>query len=176
MSVYVHPQPKPLDGVLKPPWFAGNRPLAPVPAYTFDATPGLPNTDDNLHFGMLITQGTATGDMDWDYVRWTHAGAFPVTLVTGDANNDRAVTADDLIAVQQNFGTVEPNVPPDPPSGTHVGDADDNGTVTADDLISVQQNFGNTMGPSGLAVPEPGTITVLLAGLATLRRRDQHAD
>jgi len=91
------------------------------------------------------------------------------TSLLGDANNDNQVTGGDLIAVQQNFGNVDPNVPTD---GMFLGDANDDGKVTGADLIIVQQNFGNTLAPVGAEVPEPASACLLaLAGLGAMARR-----
>ena len=75
-------------------------------------------------------------------------GAAPLL---GDANNDSLVTGQDLITVQQNFGTVGP-----PNDGTLLGDANNDGLVTGADLISVQQNFGKV----AAAAPEPAAIAI----------------
>ena len=92
------------------------------------------------------------------------------TPLLGDANNDDQVTGADLIAVQQNFGNVDPSSPSD---GLFTGDANDDGQVTGADLIAVQQNFGNVA--AAAPVPEPATAALLAAGLgllaATGRRR-----
>ena len=87
----------------------------------------------------------------------------------GDASNDNQVTGRDLIAVQQNFGSVDPNNPTD---GLLLGDANDDGLVTGADLISVQQNFGNTLVPVGAEVPEPASVGLLtLVSLGVLAHR-----
>ncbi len=93
------------------------------------------------------------------------------TPLLGDANNDDQVTGADLIAVQQNFGSVDPNSPSD---GLFTGDANDDGLVTGADLIAVQQNFGNVAATA--AVPEPATtgwMIVLMMSLRSRRRRAQ---
>ena len=92
-----------------------------------------------------------------------------VFQLQGDANNDGQVTGADLIAVQQNFGDIEPGTP----TGLLLGDANDDGQVTGADLIAVQQNFGNTLSPANsAAVPEPTSLALLgLGGLAALRCR-----
>ena len=92
----------------------------------------------------------------------------PLTLL-GDANNDLLVSGLDLIAVQQNFGNADSNLPTD---GLSPGDANDDGLVSGADLIAVPQNFGKALSPT--PVPEPAAI-VLLAALvgvgAAVRRR-----
>lgn len=94
------------------------------------------------------------------------------TPLTGDANNDQQVTGADLIAVQQNFGKVDPNSPTD---GLFLGDANGDGQVTGADLISVQQNFGKVAGPA--ALPEPTSLAVLgLGGLLTFSRRIRRSE
>jgi len=91
----------------------------------------------------------------------------------GDASNDNQVTGRDLIAVQQNFGSVDPNNPTD---GLLLGDANDDGLVTGADLIAVQQNFGNTLAPVGAEVPEPASACLLaLGGLGAMAHRRQVA-
>ena len=93
-------------------------------------------------------------------------GAAEPTPLLGDANNDNQVTGGDLIAVQQNFGSVDPNSPSD---GLFRGDANDDGQVTGADLIAVQQNFGNV---ATAAVPEPASVClVTLVGLGAMLSR-----
>ena len=85
------------------------------------------------------------------------------TMLLGDANGSDAVSADDYGSVQGNFG--DTGVPGFP------GDANGSGAVSADDYGSVQANFGATAGIGGGAVPEPGTLVLLGAGLVTLLYR-----
>ena len=89
-------------------------------------------------------------------------------LLLGDANNDGAVDAFDITAVEQNFGNTGTS------DGTLLGDANDDGKVDAFDITSVEQNFGNTLPTSAstVAVPEPSSLAVLgMAGLLAARRR-----
>ena len=93
-----------------------------------------------------------------------------VTALPGDTNNDQQVTGGDLIAVQQNFGTIYPSDPNC--NGLGLGDANVDCQVTGADLIAVQQNYGNTLAPIGAAVPEPTAACLLaLAGLSAMARR-----
>ena len=97
-----------------------------------------------------------------------------MTAFPGDTNNDQQVTGGDLIAVQQNFGTIYPSDPNC--DGLGLGDANDDCQVTGADLIAVQQNYGNTLVPIDAAVPEPASIFLLtLASLGTMARRCQVA-
>ena len=96
------------------------------------------------------------------------------TVLIGDANNDDQVTGSDLIAVQQNFGTIYPSDPNC--DGLGLGDANDDCQVTGADLIAVQQNYGNTLAPVDAAVPEPASVCLLtLVGLGAMARRRQIA-
>ena len=97
-----------------------------------------------------------------------------VTAFPGDTNNDQQVTGGDLIAVQQNFGTIYPSDPNC--GGLGLGDANDDCQVTGADLIAVQQNYGNTLVPIDAPVPEPASIFLLtLASLGVMARRCQVA-
>ena len=78
-------------------------------------------------------------------------------MLLGDANNDGQVTGADLIAVQQNFGSVGPM--------PLLGDATGDGQVTGADLIAVQQNFGDVLRPAGSSIPEPGAVGMVLIGV-----------
>ena len=83
-------------------------------------------------------------------------------FVVGDADGDGDVDGNDLIAVQVNFGSVDPLV----------GDADGDGDVDADDLVAVRTNFGV---PQSAAVPEPtaAALAALAVAMAATRRARQ---
>ncbi len=89
------------------------------------------------------------------------------TVLIGDANNDDQVTGSDLIAVQQNFGTVYQS--DSSCDGLGLGDANDDCQVTGSDLIAVQQNFGTVA--TAAPVPEPATAALVGLLAATGRRR-----
>jgi len=98
------------------------------------------NTDTYMYLTTSNSTLIAQGDSDGSFM-----GARPVFVpLLGDATNDGQVTAADLIAVQQNLGSVGP---PLNGFGTLWGDANDDGQVTAADLITVRQNYGNVAPP-----------------------------
>ena len=80
----------------------------------------------------------------------------------GDANGDGQVDVNDLTIVLSNFGQ----------SGKSWSqgdmDGDSTGTVDVNDLTIVLANFGKTYSAGVAAVPEPGTLALLAAGLAVL--------
>jgi hypothetical protein len=82
----------------------------------------------------------------------------------GDANLDGKVDINDLTIVLSNFGSTG--------CAWSQGcmDGDPTGTVDVNDLTIVLANFGTTYGASSniKAVPEPSTITLLLASAACL--------
>lgn len=87
-----------------------------------------------------------------------------IGLLPGDANNDLLVSGLDLIAVQQNFGQADPNLPT---NGLFPGDANDDGLVSGLDLIEVQRNFGKSL---AAPVPEPVMLASLLTSCLLVRR------
>ena len=91
-------------------------------------------------------------------------------LLAGDTNNDLLVSGLDLIAVQQNFGKVDPNMPTD---GRFLGDANDDGLVTGIDLITVQENFGKTVVPTAIPEPAAAVIYVTLSAFCAVRTRQR---
>ena len=81
--------------------------------------------------------------------------------LSGDANNDGLVSADDYASVQSHFG--------DTGDVGILGDANLDGVVSADDYASVQANFGDTAGLGGdTTVPEPTTTGLLAMGLVAV--------
>ena len=81
----------------------------------------------------------------------------------GDANYDGKVDINDLTIVLANFGQ----------TGTtwSQGDFNADGKVDINDLTIVLANYGHSVGVSGAgiaAVPEPGTLALLAAGLVGL--------
>ena len=87
---------------------------------------------------------------------------FVIPPLLGDANNDNQITGQDVIAVQQNFGTVYPSDPSC--DGMGLGDANDDCLVTGQDVIAVQQNYGEVANPA--AVPEPAAIAIAMTLVA----------
>lgn len=99
--------------------------------------------------------GTGVNELAWD----TSLSTVSMAVLAGDANNDNQVTGGDLIAVQQNFGTIYLVWGDSNCDGMGLGDANDDCQVTGADLIAVQQNFGQIV--SNSAMPEPATAMLL---------------
>jgi len=97
--------------------------------------------------------------MDLYYALIGGAGPEPLP---GDLNGDGMVNSGDLDLVRANWGQTVP-------AGT-LGDADGDGMVTSSDLDIVRANWGATQ---AAAVPEPGTVALLIAalGMAVLSRK-----
>jgi probable HAF family extracellular repeat protein len=108
----------------------------------------------------LIVAEAGNPDADPDQFGWGHT----VLLVplSGDANLDGVVNINDLSKVLANYDK----------SGMtwFDGDLDGNGAVDINDLSKVLASYDKSYGASaGLkAVPEPGTVALLLAGLAAI--------
>ena len=139
--------------------------FGPVPI----SQPGIANQIDGIVFTDTKSQSVYLVDdicivIDGSF---DDCGEGPAPLL-GDANNDNQVTGSDLIAVQQNFGKVDPNMPT---AGFFLGDANNDGLNTGADLIAVQQNFGQ-VGPGGpmTPIPEPSAMTFFVL-IALMRRR-----
>lgn len=82
---------------------------------------------------------------------------FPVEFAEGDFDEDGDVDADDLSDWQTGYGTAT--------GATHGhGDADEDLDVDGSDLLIWQQDHtGPLLGASSTAVPEPSTVSLLLA-------------
>ncbi len=92
----------------------------------------------------------------------TALGVYAITgdlVLTGDANRDNSIDGADLGAVLANFGQ----------SGATwaMGDFNGDGAVNGADLGVVLANFNQHVSVTA-AVPEPGTLTLLAAGLAAI--------
>lgn len=85
-------------------------------------------------------------------------------ILFGDANNDGVVDYFDIIAVEENIGSIGDD------NGLLVGDANDDGRVDGADFITVEQNFGQSLGSSPV-VPEPASLALLATLLMYPRRR-----
>jgi probable HAF family extracellular repeat protein len=87
----------------------------------------------------------------------------PMTLMSGDANGDGRVDINDLTILLANFGQTG--------ATWWQGDFTGDGTVDVNDLTIVLTNFGkgsSSSAPGVAAVPEPSTISLVLAAAASL--------
>jgi hypothetical protein len=88
---------------------------------------------------------------------------FPGSPLAGDANGDGKVDINDLTIVLSNYGQTG--------SAWSQGDLNGDGKVDINDLTVVLSNYGQTLHAAGAgvaAVPEPGVLALLGAGLAGL--------
>ena len=110
---------------------------------------------NDLTFDGTYASFTVTALSGYDYA------VVGTPLQLGDANRDGRVDVNDLTIVLTNFGQSRG-------MSWSTGDFTGDGTVDINDLTIVLANFGTTYAaPSGIkAVPEPCTITLLLAGAA----------
>ena len=81
----------------------------------------------------------------------------------GDADSNGTVNGADLNIVLSNYNRTGAD------TTWAMGDFDSNGTVNGADLNTVLSNYNQTMGLSaGAAVPEPSTLLLAAAGMASL--------
>jgi hypothetical protein len=96
-----------------------------------------------------------------------------VTVLPADFNMDGAVGVPDLIRWASNFGATD---------GTfQQGDADQDGLIGVPDLIRWAERFGTSEAQfpppplsalsGAVAIPEPGTLTLLWLGVSAVARR-----
>ena len=127
---------------------------------------------DSLRFGDFIS-GLPEANFDIDYIRWDTTGAWepPATLLEGDLNADGFVGIGDLNLVLGNWNaTVTPG---DLLSGDAFDDPLNPGFVGIGDLNVVLGNWNAGTPPPASIVPEPASISlvVALASALGLRRR-----
>ena len=100
-------------------------------------------------------------DPNWeDYRVGFRVASLPPAQNPGDANGDGNVDVNDLTIVLSNFGLIG--------MSWSQGDFNGDGKVDVNDLTILLSNFGKSYGAGMAAVPEPGTLTALAAGLAGL--------
>jgi len=124
-------------------------------------------------FTTLVNYDFAAGDFDTRvegndvFLDYT-AGSTPVPTIPGDTDGDDIVDADDAAVVAQNWGQ---NVGD---GGFVAGDFNLDHVVNAADAAIQVANWGSHVAAESTAVPEPGTLVLLAAGLAVFvvwRRR-----
>jgi autotransporter-associated beta strand protein len=118
------------------------------------------------------TWGASGSGADYTSTFFTGAGLLSVTgsVVLGDTNGDFVVDAADYIALKTNFGMTD---------GATLAqgnfDADIDGNVDWDDLQILMGIFGTRTVGGAPAVPEPGSVMLLMFGAAALLRRRKAA-
>ena len=131
------------------------------------STDGLDVWSDNGGVWAPFSANDLTYDGTYASFTVTAFGTYAITagagFLPGDANGDGTVDINDLTIVLSNFGRTGMTWS----QGEFTGD----GTVDINDVTIVLANFGQTSGESAggpQAVPEPGTLALLAAGVIGL--------
>lgn len=119
----------------------GTRTITPT-GYTYDAGSRT----------LTVALPAAAQIADGNYVATLRKGAFltedrtlPFFALAGDANRDRAVNFDDLLALARNYGQAGKTL--------SEGDADGDGTVDFNDLLALARNYNQTLAAPANALP-----------------------
>jgi hypothetical protein len=141
----------------------------------FDVGPGQPDLSvwhyDGTAWVAFAAPDLTYGDDGIADFAVTGFGAYALSILSphdGDANNDGLVSVIDLGVLARNY---------DAPSGAtwSTGDFNGDGAVNVVDLGVLAKNY-DWVGAPGGAVPEPGSVALMLtAGLALIARKSRYA-
>jgi hypothetical protein len=119
----------------------------------------------------ILFTGAGNATLYLDNVSHNPTGYLAAPPIAGDFNGDGNVDQDDLLAWKTGFGM---------PSGALAqhGDGDNDGDVDGSDFLVWQRNLGSAQtvpaaAANVAAVPEPGTVALMLAALAALAARSR---
>jgi len=110
-----------------------------------------------LRYEFLMVDGT--GQIYFDNLVLTDTSS---STLPGDLNDDGFVGGDDLDIVRSFWGQYVT------PGDLLQGDPSEDGFVGGDDLDIVRANWGQGTPPAPTAIPEPATMTFLVAGVLAL--------